>query len=622
MDSIAGDIDESYYVAVTANGRIKFKIFQDQDIRLIHRYLAGDPFVINSTRHTLTLIAMGPMYRMYVDGIFQLDIDDDTLRNGVIGIRATNTPAIYYSLNMTTHRAFNAPIESENVSCDDIITGDIREYQIDYYKFYVDMSVDVSLHLDGNNSDRFLDFYLFDHNYTIVIACKQNLQCDGTPDESRFYVGTLTQGSYIMAVGDANYDGDNDATYLVEIICTNPKTISVSSSALEIKWIIIIIVSTVSFIVLLIIYCRFHCKKKRSDTSSVQRIESCSSSRLDIINNALVAIIAIGNYDKNAIANGDEDVSAIIQDLDVERDINHLNEIFGEKFLNYKVLPENTKTEWTANQILQFLINDVGTEICKQNKNGDFIYDGLIVCLSCHGLKDRIITSDYKTIEKTAIHRTLSNKYPQIRAIPRIFIFDSCDGSSARVSSLNIKECRAFEQKTDEYSSSGVQQMPAVDRKQASAAKGYELKHVSHRANWTTSQPNPDWKLCEIHGANPGFQSKFNTQTGSYLLYEFSKKIKENMNMNNNKTLGEIFEIIQNELHNRGKQQIKKVFYNGIERVQLMRNNSELEHKENKKQPSLSFSISLLVQRSRSKYQSVNVDEQLTEDEDCTSTRL
>ena len=48
-------------------------------------------------------------------------------------------------------------------------------------------------------------------------------------------------------------------------------------------------------------------------------------------------------------------------------------------------------------------------------------YDGLIVFISCHGIKDYIISSDYGKINKNAIHRVFSIGHPKSRDNPRIF---------------------------------------------------------------------------------------------------------------------------------------------------------------------------------------------------------
>ena len=81
---------------------------------------------------------------------------------------------------------------------------------------------------------------------------------------------------------------------------------------------------------------------------------------------------------------------------------------------------------------MHFLKEDVVSTFC--DENGHPVFDGLIVSFSCHGIGNNIVTSDYKLIDRTVIHRCISEQYPQIREIPRIFLFDACDGARKRVS--------------------------------------------------------------------------------------------------------------------------------------------------------------------------------------------
>ncbi len=83
---------------------------------------------------------------------------------------------------------------------------------------------------------------------------------------NRFSIGTLQYGSYILALGDTDYEGqngENNATYTVEIFCSDAKTQSKSSSApiMETKFLIILIMFVLSCLLLsVIIY--YHCSKK------------------------------------------------------------------------------------------------------------------------------------------------------------------------------------------------------------------------------------------------------------------------------------------------------------------------------------------------------------------------
>merc|ERR1712141_379645 len=98
--------------------------------------------------------------------------------------------------------------------------------------------------------------------------------------------------------------------------------------------------------------------------------------------------------------------------------------------MGYKFMSNDDKLYWTKQELTTFLRRDVVNELL--GADDEVKYDGLIVCVSCHGVKDHIVTSDYKLIEKVVIHLLLSTDHPKIREIPRIFIFDSCDGSGDR----------------------------------------------------------------------------------------------------------------------------------------------------------------------------------------------
>ena len=58
---------------------------------------------------------------------------------------------------------------------------------------------------------------------------------------------------------------------------------------------------------------------------------------------------------------------------------------------------------------------NLSNEHVQENK-----YDGLMVIISCHGIKGYIVSSNYKKISKEAIHRIFSGKKPMSREIPRI----------------------------------------------------------------------------------------------------------------------------------------------------------------------------------------------------------
>merc|ERR1712217_535890 len=101
-----------------------------------------------------------------------------------------------------------------------------------------------------------------------------------------------------------------------------------------------------------------------------------------------------------------------------------------------------------------------------------------------------------------------------------------------------------------------------------------ELEDVQRPKEWTTSTKNPDWNLVEIHGANSGFMAKGSTKegVGSYLVYFFTKRVREEAVKRNGLDLAGIMERIQNVLHNKGKQQTQNIFNNNTRTLQMKRN--------------------------------------------------
>ena len=148
------------------------------------------------------------------------------------------------------------------------------------------------------------------------------------------------------------------------------------------------------------------------------------SSSLLPISNALAVIICIAEYDDNPQ----------VQNLQgIKKDYINLHEFF--KYLNFTVIPVDRKSKngpyhWTEKELSDLLMIDV--EKALFNGTDTIQYDALIVCVSCHGLKNSMITSDLKKIEKAVIHRAVSRHGSKVRELPRIFIIDACDGGMSR----------------------------------------------------------------------------------------------------------------------------------------------------------------------------------------------
>ena len=312
------------------------------------------------------------------------------------------------------------------------------------------------------------------------------------------------------------------------------------------------------FVIIVIIFVIYHKLTKKLNKTPI-RFESDQIEDRDCISNGLVVIIGIGNYhyDQTPTYSDSKLNRHSFEDLPVDIDIKNLQNTFN--LLNYTIIPNKLKTAWTEHEITKFLKNDVVKELF--DDDNQLKYDGLIVCVSCHGVENKIITSDFKTIQKAVIHRLISHQFPKVRQIPRIFLFDSCQGNAERKSgriSLS-KSSITWEQTIEEEK-----------------AKGVRLVDIMVGNEWTLDSPNPDYKLVEIHAANIGFQAKCNFINGSYLIHRFTEKLQQDIIKKDydKKSLGTIFEEIQNELHDKGRQQTINTFNNNTRHLIFKKNNN------------------------------------------------
>lgn len=155
--------------------------------------------------------------------------------------------------------------------------------------------------------------------------------------------------------------------------------------------------------------------------------------------------------------------------------------------------------------------------------------------------------------------------------------------------------------------------------------KGIQLKDFSTSTDWTEHSKNPDYKLAVVHGANPGFQCKFNSIKGSYLLYEFAKRVIENetVRFKDKKTLGEIFQDIQDYLHDEGKQQIMKMFNTGTQYIKFKAKKFDIEEKiKNEDFSKYKIGATMITSKSSVGYKSVDGDEYDESDDDLVLNEI
>ena len=127
------------------------------------------------------------------------------------------------------------------------------------------------------------------------------------------------------------------------------------------------------------------------------------------VRNGVIACIPIGKYDDSKYDR-----------LPVRKDVRNLKKLSA--FLRYKFIEIPKKQHWTKEDVEDFLINDVGGKLFHK-KSGNPKYDCLIVCITGHGQRHSVVTSDGDLFARSDVHRCISLAYPQIREIPRIFHF-------------------------------------------------------------------------------------------------------------------------------------------------------------------------------------------------------
>ena len=330
------------------------------------------------------------------------------------------------------------------------------------------------------------------------------------------------------------------------------------------------------------------------------------------VKNPMVIPIAIGLYEDEPV---EPEINGYLIDLDegVRRDIDNIKTLFGDQ-LKYDIFPNyedddinSYKVTWKRNELMQFLTeksNDLEDNLTNQDINNK-PYDGLLVFVSCHGMDQHIITSDYKKLSKTELHRIFS-KFGSVREIPRLFIYDCCSGNKERDTETRYR--LAMGDSDDESSSDEDQDEERETLTNGDGIAGGQINKDDINTNstderkndekeygkainktkieveigniervtsvvWARDENNPDYQLAVINAANEGFQAKLDTVSGSYVITEFTQKVRENINdKHNERFLFEIFEEIQSDLHDQGKQLPENTFNNGTRYIKFDKN--------------------------------------------------
>eukprot|EP01083_Nonionella_stella_P246836 856498_1 len=318
------------------------------------------------------------------------------------------------------------------------------------------------------------------------------------------------------------------------------------------RYVILTIIAATS----LVIIASFCCHKNYIKTNAMK------------INNPLVISIAIGTYD-----------DAWYPDLyGIDIDIKNIVSLFQDTF-NFAVFPkyknmQQIRQYWRKKDIIDLL----ETQSKHLAHNIDH-YDGLIVIISCHGMDDCIVTSDGEKIPKMVIHRlftAMDESHVLNRNIPRLYVFDCCDGPNHfKYHARPIMDTEEKE-KTDRENANIKSKSTDYEMVQHAAI---EIKRQMSDL-WLNGERNPDHKLVIINAANKAFQSKMRTDKGSYFVEAFVEAIYRNNKIGwfgckNKSYLIDILMRIADALERKGKQLPEYKCNNGTHKIVFVKNVEE-----------------------------------------------
>ena len=345
----------------------------------------------------------------------------------------------------------------------------------------------------------------------------------------------------MIATHEHRFDSANEPTQSSHPSMSRPVNLQ------NIYFIVIIVGAVLLLLILLILAVICHSHRKLAH--EVHNVDGM------VMRNGMLVSIPIGIYDNSE----DAEVPQHFPNLPVERDAKNIKAL--AVFLQYKFLTIHRKFKWTESEVMDFMTNKVGEEFF--DSDGNPKYDGLIVSFSGHGVRNRIVTSDGKLIDRTSLHRCISNKYPKIREFPRIFLFDACDGAGKR---REIVDGHLTENEEKEKGN-----MLQIEGAETETVKNTILADVQNADDWAIDTKNPDYNLIAVHASNAGFVAKMHgaEDVGSYLSYFFANKLRQNVKDGNTKGLGDTMDDIEEKLHDSGKQLIRTEFFSGTRNLRI-----------------------------------------------------
>ena len=317
--------------------------------------------------------------------------------------------------------------------------------------------------------------------------------------------------------------------------------------------IIVVAVSALALLLCCLIFVNRSVAGQKPTTKNSIELTTTGASQKTVIRNGLIVGIAISEYDSECWDN-----------LNVSKDLDNLSE-FGD-FLGYDFMSNDRKLYWTKEEILSYLRDDVGNAFF--TPKGRARYDGLVVCVTGHGVRDHVVTSQLEHVEKMAIHGCICDKYPRFVDIPRIFIFDVCADQGQK---LQIDDSMGLAAKGDRKS-----HVAAVNSDELNSEileSQYETKEQGDIGNVGDLDNAANGNclgalsgaLCRntalIHAVNSNYQAKMSGDVGSHLLTSFIYRVEANQARHERMGLEELMEEIQNRFLPAGRQQPVAVYH-------------------------------------------------------------
>jgi len=312
------------------------------------------------------------------------------------------------------------------------------------------------------------------------------------------------------------------------------------------------------------------------------------------IRNAMVLLIGIAQYEKKPKA---PDFDGYVPDLvGLEHDINGTLRVFRKR-LKFECFPHYNKKapklRWTKAELEAFIEERAAVFEANLRSDSAEKYDALICVVSCHGMNRSLITSDYKLLKTVDFHRFFSKEgHTMSRMVPRIFIFDCCDGNVEYGKFVSLGKNKfgtndeamladvigetedaagvttAEDQGKDADGSEDEKVADESETESDEEEKNEEEEKVaecsvSSEALWAYDTEHPDHQLAVLNASTWGFQSKLNTGIGSYLIAGFVDRAEKQLKaLGCVPRIGALFKEIQEELR-KLKKQLPIYIWNG-----------------------------------------------------------